>query len=110
MLFFLSFRGDRGLFIKDIVLKMLTPNRLLCVILLIAGYQLVSVIHHFWLTQAASVPGLSRVSAPETAVTGDQTEERFVLRYSAGHPHYHRRESAGNNAFLSDDLLSGGGS
>ncbi|EPT9666655.1 hypothetical protein ACVTS0_005189, partial [Escherichia coli] len=28
MLFFLSFRGDRGLFIKDIVLKMLTPNRL----------------------------------------------------------------------------------
>ncbi|OVB85926.1 general secretion pathway protein GspC, partial [Escherichia coli] len=55
---------------------MLTPNRLLCVILLIAGYQLVSVIHHFWLTQAASVPGLSRVSAPDTAVTGDQTEER----------------------------------
>ncbi|HGU2749350.1 TPA: type II secretion system protein GspC, partial [Escherichia coli O103:H2] len=38
MLFFLSSRRDRNLFIKDIALKMLTPNWVLCVILLIAGY------------------------------------------------------------------------
>ncbi|EMH3736778.1 type II secretion system protein GspC, partial [Escherichia coli] len=108
MLFFLSFRGDRGLFIKDIVLKMLTPNRLLCVILLIAGYQLVSVIHHFWLTQAASVPGLSRVSAPETAVTGDQTEERFVFTlFGRASPLSSEGRAQETMPSLSDDLLSG---
>ncbi|HFV2354741.1 TPA: type II secretion system protein GspC, partial [Escherichia coli] len=54
---------------------MLKPNRVLCMIVLIAGYQLVTVIRHFWLTQVTSEPGLSRVAAPETAITGDHTEE-----------------------------------
>ncbi|EFC5375846.1 type II secretion system protein GspC [Escherichia coli] len=79
MLLFLSSRGDRCLFIKDLALRMLTPNRLLCVILLIAGYLLVTVIRHLGLTQATSVPGLSRLTAPETSVTGSYTEENFVF-------------------------------
>ena len=58
---------------------MLKPNRVLCMIVLIAGYQLVTVIRHFWLTQATSEPGLSRVAAPETAITADHTVDSFVF-------------------------------
>ncbi|EFA6841874.1 type II secretion system protein GspC [Escherichia coli] len=109
MLFFLSSRRDRNLFIKDIALKMLTPNWVLCVILLIAGYQLVSVIRHFWLTPATSASDLSHVSVSETAVTDEHTEENFVFTlFGTASPPLSEGKVQKTTSSLSDDLLSGG--
>lgn len=67
------------LFMKDIARRMLTPNRLLCVVLFITGYQLVTLIRHLWPPQVPPASDLSRVAAAETAVTGSHTEENFVF-------------------------------
>ncbi len=78
-------------------------------ILLIAGYQLVTMIRHFWLIQAPPVSGLSRVVAPETEVTGDHTEESVVFTlFGTASPLPSEGKAQDTTSFLSDASLSGG--
>lgn len=62
---------------KDIVLKMLTPNWFLCIILLMVGYQLVIVVRQFWLPNEQPEVSLSRATAPPTTIDSNKTEETF---------------------------------
>ncbi len=95
------------LFIKDIARKILTPNRLLCVVLLIAGYQLVTLIRQFWPPQVPPASGLSRVAAAETVVTGSHTEENLVFTvFGTASPSLPERGEQETTSSLSDVPLS----
>ena len=62
---------------KDIALKMLSPTWLLCVVLLMVGYQLVIVICQFWTTDEKPIVSLSPVIAPQATVTNNKIGEAF---------------------------------
>lgn len=62
---------------KDTILKMLTPTLFLCMALLMTGYQLITVIKQFWMTDEKYDFNFAHVTVPQVKTTDNNTEEAF---------------------------------
>ncbi|CAG9435283.1 Type II secretion system protein C (plasmid) [Providencia alcalifaciens] len=63
------------LLMKNIALKMLTPNLILCVVLFMGGYKLVIIIYQLWSPDEQLNVSIPHITIPETTSSGSKTDE-----------------------------------